>query len=287
MADRSLALLWQVARSSARALLVIGALFVVIWWLERRAGKDTGRYARSPFAHDLAYALFYSGGLYTTLFGALVADRLLPHLAPLKVGLLAALPVPLQAVAYWVIADFIAYWVHRTQHQVDALWAFHSVHHAPDSLTFASTYRNHPLEQLAVNTLLLAPFLVIGVPPALWLPIWMLQQFLEAVQHAELDWTYGPFYRVIVSPVYHRIHHAPERVRHDRNYAKIFPVWDVLFGTLSEEAAPPARYGVAGLVPPPTLAAQLAHPFRQLAARDAGGAAAAPPPAAPAVPPGA
>ncbi|MBK8742853.1 MAG: hypothetical protein IPM02_26780 [Betaproteobacteria bacterium] len=35
----------------------------------------------------------------------------------------------------------------------------------------------------------------------------------------------------MTSPAAHRIHHSIEQPHRDRNFAALFPVWDVLFGT--------------------------------------------------------
>jgi len=40
---------------------------------------------------------------------------------------------------------------------------------------------------------------------------------------------------LLVSPRFHRLHHAlaspSERHIHDHNFAPVFPIWDILFGT--------------------------------------------------------
>ncbi len=60
------------------------------------------------------------------------------------------------------------------------------------------------------------------------------------LQHANLNWTFGPVGRVIVSPAYHRIHHATD-IQHFNQV--VFTIWDILAG----RAAFPGRGGV-GLV---------------------------------------
>src|ERR1700735_2913239 len=93
------------------------------------------------------------------------------------------------------------------------------------------------------------------------------------LQHANLRWTFGPLGRVIVSPAYHRLHHAPDIQR--ANLGVVLTIWDVLAGF----ARFPARR--AGPGPPglerrpvrveqptgsrralPLMAEQLTEPFR-------------------------
>jgi hypothetical protein len=117
--------------------------------------------------------------------------------------------------------------------------------------------------------------IVLGVPPTWWFPLTLVRGFLAAVQHTELDWSYGPFYRIVVSPVFHRLHHSSARADFDSNYSQLFCIWDYMFGTANPARTPPTSVGVAGLPPEPTLAGQLWGPFRRIF-RPRGGREAAP-----------
>ncbi len=259
-----LPVLWQLAKGSARALAVTGTLFVVIAWFEHRAGRDMRRYLRKAFAFDLLYLVFYQGGTWAMLFASLVGTWAEPWIRPFQWNLIGPLPPWAQGIAYWVAADFLTYWVHRVQHRFSFLWAFHSLHHATEHLTFASTYRNHPAEQLMVSVVLLVPLTMIGMSPSLWFPFWLLMQFFEGLKHSQVDWSFGTLGRVFVSPRFHQVHHAPERGRHDGNYAAIFSLWDRLFGTAAADQSPPGRYGIEGVAEPLSVREQLMLPFRLL-----------------------
>jgi sterol desaturase/sphingolipid hydroxylase (fatty acid hydroxylase superfamily) len=56
------------------------------------------------------------------------------------------------------------------------------------------------------NAVGIIPLLLLGAPPRVWAPIGFAQWFLQAIQHSELNWRLGPFYRAIVGPVFHSIH---------------------------------------------------------------------------------
>jgi sterol desaturase/sphingolipid hydroxylase (fatty acid hydroxylase superfamily) len=106
---------------------------------------------------------------------------------------------------------------------------------------------------------------------------------LASLPHANLRWTFGPVGRVLVSPSYHRIHHAADGPN-DVNLGTVLTVWDVL----AHKAVFPARgaavidTGDAGRALPleqrgegwrpfHALAAQLAEPFvDQWRSRDPG-----------------
>ena len=63
---------------------------------------------------------------------------------------------------------------------------------------------------------------------------------IGTLQHANLRWTFGPVGRVMVSPAYHRLHHAPD-TQH-ANLGVVLTIWDVLAG----RARFPARAGAVG-----------------------------------------
>ncbi len=60
------------------------------------------------------------------------------------------------------------------------------------------------------------------------------------LQHANIRWTFGPLGRVIVSPAYHRLHHAPDT--QGVNLGVVLTIWDVLAG----RARFPSRAGAVG-----------------------------------------
>ena len=107
------------------------------------------------------------------------------------------------------------------------------------------------------------PLLVLGLPLWYWAPVTVLQYVFEGMQHSDLKWRYGRLYPILVSPVFHAIHHSPDRSRHDSNYGKILSVWDYVFGTMSVGERP-ARYGVAGTEMPLSFWGTTVAPFLAL-----------------------
>jgi sterol desaturase/sphingolipid hydroxylase (fatty acid hydroxylase superfamily) len=254
-------------RQMRHAVLVSGVLFVVIFCLEWWQGADRRRYWSRHFTNDVAYMLFYFGGVYRLLFLGPLLALVQPHLSPFKLGVLASVPAPawLKYVLYWLIVDALGYWQHRLQHHNPFLWAFHSVHHTQTQPTLLTTFRNHLLDQLISSLMIAIPLLILGVPPAVWLPFYVFQYFSEMAQHSELRWSFGPLYRVLVSPVFHAFHHSADPSHHNRNFGKILSVWDFAFGT-AVSGTRPSRYGVDGIEVPETLSAQFLSPFRILLA---------------------
>jgi sterol desaturase/sphingolipid hydroxylase (fatty acid hydroxylase superfamily) len=265
-------------RSLTRAAVLIAVFAVGIAALEWLAHRDLGRYRSAVFFNDIAYTLFYQGGIYNLLYLPVFAV-LQKKFAFANLHILDALPVPIAFVAFWVIADFGEYWIHRLHHASKYLWAFHSVHHAPTRLTFLMSNRNHLVEQMVSNALMFLPILILGTPRVVWMPFMLFHIVLESLQHAELSWRYGPLYRVIVSPLFHNLHHSTIATEYNGNYAKILSFWDFVFGTAVDRESLPAAYGIDGIQIAERLDAQLLAPFALLRR----GVESAPAPAAPAM----
>jgi sterol desaturase/sphingolipid hydroxylase (fatty acid hydroxylase superfamily) len=253
----------QLAWSAVKAIGVIVILFGLVYIAEFVDGADQTRYHTKNFRNDLIYGLFYSGGFYNVLIGAAIANALGPRLAFFRIAVLKPLPLPVAALIAYIVTDFLQYWVHRFQHHNRFLWAFHSIHHTQERMTFISTYRNHPIDQIVGGLMMFIPLLMLGVPSYAWLPLYVFQQLFEAVQHAELSWRYGRLYPVLVSPVFHGLHHSRSPEHHNRNFSKVLSVWDFWFGTAVRDARPD-RTGVEGMVIPESIWAHQVAPFRFL-----------------------
>ena len=139
-------------------------------------------------------------------------------------------------LVYFVLYDFVAYWLHRAQHGLSWWWALHSLHHSQRQVTVWSDDRNHIVDDLLM-TLALAVFAqFIGVQPDDYILILMIGRLVESWSHANVDVSFGKVgERLLVGPRFHRLHHAlagpDERHIHDHNFAPVFPIWDILFGT--------------------------------------------------------
>lgn len=252
------------AANTVQALLPIVAMFVAIWYFERRQGSDTSRYVRRHFAHDVAYALFYNSGAFNLLGASLIYAAVQDQLGFMGLGLLEGLPIVVVGFLYVVTTDLVSYWVHRAEHAIPFLWQFHSVHHASEEISFLTAYRVHPFSRLLWGISEVILLIVLGVPPTWWLPFTLVRGFLASVQHTDLDWSYGRLYPLVVSPVFHRLHHSRDRRDFDSNYSQLFCIWDYLFGTANPSRLPPIAVGVEGLRPEPTLMGQFWGPFRRI-----------------------
>lgn len=257
----------ELVRSVEWAVGIQAAFFVAVYLLERRAGADTARYRTRHFANDVAYMLFYKGGLYKVLVLAAVTNALDSRFGSLH--LLTGIPWPVGLALFWIGGDFITYWWHRLQHGSRFLWAFHSIHHSQQQMTLFTASRRHPLENLSMDVLLyfVVFHLLLGIPTRGWVPLAAVVTSVLAIQHSQLDWRLGPFARVFVSPRFHAFHHSAEPRHANANYGFLFSCWDYLFGTAVAEEPRPVRYGVDGLEMQETLWNHLVTPFKLLRRR--------------------
>ena len=137
---------------------------------------------------------------------------------------------------YFVLYDFAAYWLHRAQHAFSWWWALHSLHHSQRRMTVWTDDRNHVVDDLLVTLALVVFAQLVGVQPGEYVVILMVGRLVESWSHANVDMSFGWLgNRLLVGPRFHRLHHAlasaEERHIQDHNFAPVFPIWDILFGT--------------------------------------------------------
>ena len=139
---------------------------------------------------------------------------------------------------YLVVFDAVEYFYHRAQHRFNWFWGLHSVHHSQRQMTMWSDNRNHLLDSLLRDVVLVVVAQLIGVKPAQFVLIVVLTQLVESFSHANVKMCFGKWGdRLLVSPKFHRFHHS---LAYDEstagpakghNFAVLFPVWDIVFRT--------------------------------------------------------
>jgi sterol desaturase/sphingolipid hydroxylase (fatty acid hydroxylase superfamily) len=176
--------------------------------------------------------------------------------------------IPLALVAM----DGANWLAHYADHRIDALWRFHALHHSQEELSVLTSFRAHPLMHTTGFVLATIPVMVL-IPARPIAPVLITCYVcVGTLQHANLRWTLGPAGRVIVSPAYHRLHHALEV--QDVNLGVVLTIWDVLArrarfpvrgdgaGRTGLAGRPvPVEQARAGRPAPLLLAEQLAEPF--------------------------
>lgn len=149
-------------------------------------------------------------------------------------------------VLYLLLFDFVDYLYHRAQHAIGPWWALHAVHHSQRQMTMWSDNRVHLVDDGLRALVMAVVALAVGIGPGQFLAVLAAMQLYESYTHANVRVRYGPVLgRILVSPSFHRRHHAmwpdgPARnaepaVRgappRSANFGVLFSFWDVLLGT--------------------------------------------------------
>lgn len=226
---------------------------------------------RATIRTDILYTLIHRLGLFRlAVFFALqplfddflgmlrVAGVPTLHLDELWPGVSDQAVVSL--LLYLVVLDFADYWIHRGQHGLEWWWRLHSLHHAQRQMTMWSDNRNHLLDDLLRDGLIVLLAQAIGVAPGQFVAIVAFTQLSESLQHANVRLWFGHVgERLWISPRFHRLHHSvgighetPVRARPadaqegalakpatvklgGHNFGVLLPWWDMLFGTANFE----------------------------------------------------
>lgn len=227
------------------ALLYIGLFF---YFIEKIRPIDTSmKFFKRDFSTELCYPLFnflLSEPLSRFFVTALTVFLLEPYISfQIFSENIGAFPFWLQVLTALLIADIAVYIEHRFVHKF--MWPFHSMHHMADEVSWITTFRVHPVNSLTITITPIVVSFIIGFEgeAILWAS-WIISA-LAYFQHANLNIGYSkPFCYLLVSPKFHRWHHAREREAIDKNFCLVFPFLDLLGGTYYCPDRLPNSYGV-------------------------------------------
>jgi sterol desaturase/sphingolipid hydroxylase (fatty acid hydroxylase superfamily) len=154
---------------------------------------------------------------------------------------------PVSLVTLILTFDFFSYWIHRAQHAVPAFWAMHSLHHSAEALTFATGARHYWFEVAVMGALL--PFMAVlfKIPPVFITIVPIIYFLPEGCAHLNVRLPLGRFALWFNNPQYHRIHHSALPEHRDKNFCKMLPLFDLMFGTVWRPG--PNEFPATGLVP--------------------------------------
>jgi sterol desaturase/sphingolipid hydroxylase (fatty acid hydroxylase superfamily) len=182
------------------------------------------------------------GHVQDACFLALHAVIVIPLMTLLSIGAATLMGhahwIELRSAQHWpgwllipltlVAMDGAAWLAHYADHRLDPLWRFHALHHSQEELSVLTSFRAHPLMHTTGFLLATIPVVVL-MPTRPIAPVLItIYVCIGTLQHANLRWTFGPLGRVIVSPAYHRLHHAPDT--QGANLGVVLTIWDVLIG---------------------------------------------------------
>lgn len=217
--------------STFEVLELIGAFFLVLIVSETLWDLITKRRGN---AHE-------SLANFAIAIGNLLLDRTVYGLVFI-LGLfwaesLTSLSIPL---TWWswalavLVADFTYYWMHRWEHEVRVLWAYHAVHHSSPEYNLTTSLRLAWIEGL-IEWLFFVPMILVGFDAVQTIAALSIVVAYQTWIHTEKIGQLGWLDRVFNTPSVHRVHHGSNRKYLDRNYGGILILWDHLFGTYQAE----------------------------------------------------
>lgn len=226
-----------------RAFIGLGVLSAIFFVIERLVGRGRAqRVIRRGWGTDVVYwfaTILLSKPLVRLMLILPLSLLLLAQVTTIDLvklgeyrgyGLISRQPLWLQAIEIYALVDLIGYWTHRLFH-TGKWWPFHAVHHSSEDLDWLGALRVHPVNDLVNKLAQATPLLLLGFNPAVTLSTAPVLTFYAIFLHANVNWDFGPLRAVIATPVFHRWHHSREREAWDKNFAGLFPLWDILFGT--------------------------------------------------------
>ncbi len=141
----------------------------------------------------------------------------------------------LQLILFFFIADFVQWSIHVALHRSPILWKFHKVHHSVTEMGFAAHLRYHFMENVFYKTGL---FIVVAyvfnfkLEHAFFMHAFTI--LIGHINHANVNWDYGPLKYFLNNPKMHIWHHAkelPGNHPHGMNFGISLSIWDYIFKT--------------------------------------------------------
>ncbi|HZX59202.1 MAG TPA: sterol desaturase family protein [Mucilaginibacter sp.] len=155
---------------------------------------------------------------------------------------------------YWfiygyIIWEFAHFIYHFLAHKVRILWCLHSTHHAPESMNLSVTYAHFFLEAPYADIIRTTICILLGVNPAMLFVIMFIDgtwgAFIHIGENLANDARFGFLGKIVLTPSFHRVHHARNPGYMDTNYCNLLNIWDRVFGTYQpEDRNMPIEYGI-------------------------------------------
>jgi sterol desaturase/sphingolipid hydroxylase (fatty acid hydroxylase superfamily) len=267
------------AFSSARAHSIgpVLVVFIAVILLAEQIWPAVPRpvLSRAHFV-DLGYLVAFAVVVLPllTLVESGFATEIVRHAHFLVLGRLPLGPQIIVSGLILVGIDAMNWGAHVANHRSLTLWRLHALHHSQEDMSVLTTFRTHPLVHASYLPSLF-PALVLGASGAVPGVALIVYACLITLPHANLRWTFGPVGRVVVSPAYHRFHHASTPVddRGTVNYGFVLVCWDQLIHRAQfPNGLAPVATGLVGrpvpveqsgslLATPRVIAAQIGQPF--------------------------
>lgn len=220
-------------------------VFMLIYLAEHLLPERRGY---TDYRHDLINIAIGAGNLVIAGLGGYFLQRCLDDGRLHSFGLLYVLPVWLQLLSGFILADLFMYWWHRANHRLPFLWRFHRFHHLDTQLNATSAVRFHTLELILSYVVKTPVFMIIGISPITIIVYGLVFIPVVILHHSNIRISKKTDSRLrlfVVSPGMHRIHHSVIVRETNSNYSSVFPYWDKLFRSYRSVPEKDITYGVS------------------------------------------
>lgn len=153
------------------------------------------------------------------------------------------MPIFIQLVVIFLIADFIYYWAHRSYHEVPLLWKIHTLHHSPEQMDWLAGTRIHLVEFWLTRIVITLPLILF------WFSEFSINIYAfivgaqSALIHSNIRIPKSFLDDILVMPRFHHWHHAKSGEAFYTNYASMFVFFDTIFSTALKKENYPEIYG--------------------------------------------
>lgn len=160
---------------------------------------------------------------------------------------LASWPIVLGVLAFAFAMDFGEFLFHRAQHAIPFLWRMHSLHHSDPNMNATTAARHFWADPLIKAVTIWPAVGLLFKPTPLILVIYASLSLYHYFAHANLRVNFGRLSWVLNAPAYHRLHHSADPQDYGTNFAGLFPIFDLIFGSYRQ----PTRFVQTGLAERP------------------------------------
>ncbi|MEM7151936.1 MAG: sterol desaturase family protein [Myxococcota bacterium] len=178
----------------------------------------------------------------------------------------------MQAIVAYLLMDLSRYFIHRAQHRIPALWAFHKVHHGVQKMRTFNIQFSHPLDYALRNVLTFGLPVLLGLSEEAIVLSHVMQHAIGIPSHYNVRLRFGVLNTIFATCRIHRWHHALDlKDGGDANFSNGLVIWDRLFGTFHHpnDRQGPDEMGIDE-GPARSLLATVARPRGRATAADTG-----------------
>jgi len=203
--------------------VAVGSLALIILWEWRVPSFRRGIFGdRRKAVRNWSYL----ASILVTMVGIRMVSGGMEGAVPRLISLEGLFVLDIAGV--FLTAELMNYGIHYLKHRHGYLWRFHFQHHRETDYNIWLTAHLHGLEVFVSGCAMSAVLVLAGFSSLATQIYFLFYSAANTYQHSGTAISLGFLDWLIVSPRYHRLHHA---VKMRGNFGSTLTVWDIVFGT--------------------------------------------------------